>query len=130
MKKLFIACLLSVCLTPLAFAKNEAENNKPTEQAFTKWMACVDVSTKFYSLSGESTENIATAVMGKCRSNQETFNAVAEQSMLSDTSKNDSDRRYARKQSNELTTEVAAQLKERVVQKIVEEKAIKGLKNE
>ncbi|OCZ48647.1 hypothetical protein BFR73_03330 [Acinetobacter pittii] len=130
MKKIIIACLLSGFLTPLSFAKNEEQINKPTEQAFTKWMSCVDVSTKFYSLSGESTENIATAVMGKCRANQETFNAVAEQSMLSETSKSTADRKYARQQSNDLTLELASQLKERVVQKLVEEKAIKGLKNE
>ncbi|MCW1284950.1 hypothetical protein MXE29_14125, partial [Acinetobacter baumannii] len=125
-----IVCLLSGFLTPLSFAKSEVQTDEPTEIAFTKWMSCVDVSTKFYSLSGESTENIATAVMGKCRVNQETFNAVAEQSMLSETSKSNADRKYARVQSNELTAELASQLKERIIQKIVEEKAIKGLKKE
>ncbi|WP_212386683.1 hypothetical protein [Acinetobacter junii] len=112
------------------FSTNSIYSNdriQSTEKTFLEWLACVDVNTKFYSLSGETTESIATAVMGKCRIKQENFNTETEQYFLAQTSKSASARAYAREKARESTNEFSSQLKERIIQKLVEEKAIKGL---
>ncbi|WP_151820027.1 hypothetical protein [Acinetobacter soli] len=126
MKKQLITCLFL-----LGVANGHADTNTEAfqiaEQAIDDWIACVDVNTKFYNLSGESTENIAIAVMGKCRPEQESFNIATEQHLLSNTSKSVSVRNYARLKARESTNEFASQLRDRIFQKLIEEKAVKGL---
>lgn len=95
---------------------------------FAEWVACVDVNTNFYKLSGESADNIALAVMGKCGQKREAFTRASEQSMLEGTSKNNSVRRYARQQAEGLTEEFSNKIRERIFQNVIEDKAISELK--